>query len=334
MTRLARWTGRLCCVAGLMAWATWLGWRVASLTPTRPLGVALLGLELAAVGVALVISAGLWTLPDAVDPLGPVGFGHGAHGTAPSSVSTGHRWLPDTVARLLAVDGAADATHGDDDTGEVARARRGARLLDLRTSRPRSWAEATWAVIAVEGMRRMVFVAALVLVLLTGRFPIEVPPVGAAIALVGALALLSIGHWLLSNGEIRPGERLRWSMASAGAGFGDGTSRSGLPIRWATTMATIVVLNLAVSLRGFSDRWTHGLGALDHDERVIAMTVSWWLVAAGFLALRTLPQPTLGYYGANGRLEESTTRRWAIGATLTVAFAGFAAGVLPGSVPA
>ena len=62
-------------------------------------------------------------------------------------------------------------------------------------------------------------------------------------------------------------------MASVGAGVGDGRSRSGLPIRWVTTMATMVALNLAVALRGLSDRWTHGLGPMAHDARVVAMSM-------------------------------------------------------------
>lgn len=326
MTKLARWTGRLSCIAGLLAWGAWLGWRLTTSSVGRPIGIVVLALEFVAIAAAAVITAGLWTTPTAGPSMAAVRRGARATG----------RCLPDVVATLLTLDAGSDraATHGADDTGEVARARRGARLLDLRQSRPASCAEATWAVVAVEGMRRMVFVGVLVAVLLTGRFPIEVPPVAMAAALLAGLALLGAGHWLLSAGTIRPGERLRWSLASAGAGFGDGTSRTGLPIRWATTMATIIVLNLAVALRGFSDRWTHGLGALDHDERVMAMTVSWWLVAAGFFALRTLPQPSLGSYGATRRLEESSTRRMALGTTLAVALVGFAAGVMPGAVPA
>jgi hypothetical protein len=152
--------------------------------------------------------------------------------------------------------------------------------------------------------------------------------------LVVSQVLLAIGHWLLTSGAVRPGARLRWSMASIGAGIGDGTSRTGLPIRWTATMATMVVLNLAVSLRGVSDRWTHGLGPMPHDERVAAMLVAAWLVVVGFAALRTLPQPSLGYYGATRRLEETSTRRLALGTTLAVAMVGFVAGVLPGGLPA
>jgi hypothetical protein len=193
--------------------------------------------------------------------------------------------------------------------------------------------EAAWAVAATDGIRRLVFVGVLVAVLLTGRFPFEVRWDLLAV-LLASQVLLTIGHFLLSDGLLVPGGRLRWSMASVGAGLGDGVSRSGLPIRWTATLATIVALNLAVGLRGLSDRWTHGLGPMAHDERVVAMVTAGWLVAWGFVALRTLPRPDLGYYGATRRLEEPSTRRLALGATLTVAAVGLVAGVLPGGLPA
>jgi hypothetical protein len=180
----------------------------------------------------------------------------------------------------------------------------------------------------------MAFVALLVAVLLTGRAPFEMPPTSTLVALIGAQLLFAVGHWMLSGGALWPGVRLRWSMASIGSGLGDGLSRSGLPIRWTATMGTMIVLNLAVALRGVSDRWTHGLGPMSHDERVAAMVVAWWLVFVGFAALRTLTQPSLGFYGATHRLEENSTRRLAMGTTLAVSMLGFVAGVLPGGLPA
>jgi len=99
-------------------------------------------------------------------------------------------------------------------------------------------------------------------------------------------------------------------------------------------MATMIVLNLAVALRGVSDRWTHGLGAMPHDERVVAMLTAWWLVIVGFAALRIMEQPSLGFYGATRRLEETSTRRLALGTTLAVAIVGFVAGILPSGLPA
>jgi hypothetical protein len=83
------------------------------------------------------------------------------------------------VGEMLGVgDLATPHACGADDTGEVARARRGLQLLDPRASRANAGsrvAVTAWALVAVEGIRRMMFVVLLVVVLLTGRFPFELP---------------------------------------------------------------------------------------------------------------------------------------------------------------
>lgn len=321
-----RWAGRLACVAGAVAWSFWLGWRITSSSP-GPLNVIVLVLEVTALLVSLVLAAALWSLPTQAD--------RRADRRADRPVAASPA-LPDVLAALLCLDdlGPVDA-HGADDSGEVARARRGLHLLDPRSvDGGRSLSTIAWALVAVEGLRRMLFVAVLVAVLLTGRFPFEMPAMSTLAALIGAQLLFAVGQWMLSCGAMRPGVRLRWSMASVGAGLGDGVSRTGLPIRWTATMATMIVLNLAVALRGVSDRWTHGLGAMPRDQRVAAMVVSWWLILVGFAALRTMVQPSLGFYGPTRRLEESSTRRLALGTTLAVAVVGFVAGLLPGGLPA
>jgi hypothetical protein len=310
----SRWAGALSCVAGVGAWSLWFAWRATS-SPFGVMSVAFGLLELTALAVSIVLALALWSRPRPNPPRSP------------------GRMLPDVFAELLGLDELRSVPlHGADDSGEVARARRGLRLLDPRRRQPVSITAC--AFVAVEGIRRMVFVALLVAVLLTGRVPFEMPPASMLLLLIGAQLLFAIGHWMLSGGALRPGVRLRWSMASIGAGLGDGSSRSGLPIRWTATMGTMIVLNLAVALRGVSDRWTHGLGPMAHDERVAAMVVAWWLVFVGFAALRTLTQPSLGFYGATHRLEENSTRRLAMGTTLAVSMLGFVAGVLPGGLPA
>jgi len=325
---VAQWTGRLACVAGFVAWTFWIGWRATSSTFGLTSAAALV-LETAALLVAVILSAALWSLPER------------PHSSTNSGNAGKPELLPDLYARLLGLDGLGSVdAHGTDDTGEVALARRGLRLLDPRAPRTefaatarRQLATTAWALVAVEGIRRMLFVGLLVAVLLTGRFPFELPARSVLASLVAAHVLFAVGHWLLSGGALRPGVRLRWSMASVGAGLGDGASRTGLPIRWTATMATMIVLNLAVALRGVSDRWTHGLSPMARDERVVAMVVSWWLVFVGFAALRTLAQPSLGFYGATRRLEETSTRRLALGTTLAVAALGFVAGLLPSGLP-
>lgn len=308
-----RWAGGLVCVAGAVAWSLWFVWRATSSFGVVSLAVGLL--ELLAFVASIVIGLSLWSRPS---------------GVAARSSSL---MLPDAIADLLGLDDLrATSAYGADDSGEVARARRGLHLLDPR--RRQRLATTAWALVAVEGVRRLAFVTLLVMVLLTGRSPFEMPPASMLALLIGAQLLFAVGHWLLSGGALRPGARLRWSMASIGAGLGDGSSRSGLPIRWTATMGTMVVLNLAVALRGLSDRWTHGLGPMSHDERVAAMVLAWWLVLIGFTALRILVQPSLGFYGATRRLEENSTRRLALGTTLAVSMVGFVAGALPGGLPA
>lgn len=325
MTTAVRWTGRLFVAASLVSWLVWLGWRCAS-PVAGVVGVVVLLAELTAFAVAMVLSTALWRGPSRRPT------------AAERAVARGARTpLPSTFAMVLDVDvPARPVDAGNDDTGEVAWARHG--LVSLRSVRDRSrrtgLAMVAWSLIATEGMRRMVSAGLVIVVLLTGRFPFADPPLPALAALVASQLLLTLGHFCLTDGLVRPGARLRWSMASVGAGFGDGISRTGLPIRWTATLATMVSLNLAVSLRGVSDRWTHGLGAMTHPERVISMAVAAWIVGWGLAALRTLPQPQLGYYGATRRLEETSTRRLALAATFTVAGIGMLAGILPGGLPA
>lgn len=315
--------GRLVVVASLGLWVVWLAWRVTS-PMAGPLGIVVLLLELVAIAVAVVISAALWTAPPRAD----------------ARTRTGERILfAHAFALVVGADAPDPADRADlnDDAGEVAWARRALWSLraTMRGERSEtSLAGMAWSLVAIEGIRRMICIGVVVAVLLSGNFPFEVPPASMLVVLAGSQCLLTVGHWMLSRGAIRPGARLRWSMASVGAGFGDGRSRTGLPIRWAATLATMVSLNLAVSLRGTSDRWTHGLGAMPRDERIAAMFVAAWFVAWGFVALRAMTQPQLGYYGATRRLEEVSTRRLALGTTLTVAAIGLVAGILPGGVPA
>jgi hypothetical protein len=317
----ARWTGRLCSVVALVAWSIWIGWRLSHLDGA--VGVGVVALELVAFAAAAVLAMAPWSAERSA----------GGSTAVPGRAAL----LPVRLAAPLGVPSEPASIgvggRGSDDTGEVALARQGLSMLDPRTSRPGRGGLA-WAVVATEGIRRAVFVGALVVVLFSGRFPFPWPPVSMLLVLVASQFLTAVGLWLSSGGALRPGDRLVWSMASIGAGLGDGVSRSGLPIRWAATMATVVVLNLAVSLRGVSDRWTHGLGAMARDERALSMAVAAWLVVAGLVALHRLPHPVIDPYGATRRLEEGPTRRLALGTTFAVALLGVGAGLLPGPVPA
>ena len=332
-TKLGRLTGLAFSVVGLAGWLGWLSWRLTTLElAILPIGV--LVLEFVAISAALVVTAGLLA-------------GRPAWRRRRRSTDAA-RQLPVLLAEALDLGhithernldptdptGVVISNVGPDDTGEIAWARRGIRVLgDQRRLDRRAQLgtenlrEAAWSVVALDGLRRLVSVIALVMVLFTGISPFPTPPASRVVMLASGIALLSIGHWLLSGGHVRPAARLIWSMASIGAGLGDGVSRSGLPIRWAMTMATLIALNISIALRGMSDRWTHGLGPMDDQARVAAMSIAFGLVATGGLAMRRLPQPDLGHYGATRRLEESSVRHLAIGLTLLVALIGFIAGL-------
>lgn len=325
--------GLMLSAAGLLGWAAWLAWRVATLQ-ISVIAMAILVLEIVAFSAALVVTAGLFAVR-------PAWRGNGR-------LTDVDRELPMLLAEALDLghivhevdenspNGIARTVRGPDDTGEIAWARRGIRVLgdqrclDHRTKlTTANLRETTWSIVALDGLRRLLSVIALVVVLFTGTAPFETPPTGRLVMLVAGIALVSIGHWFLSGGHVRPTSRVIWSMASIGAGLGDGISRSGLPIRWATTMATLVILNLSIALRGMSDRWTHGLADMDDNARVAAMSTAVVLVAIGGLAMRTMPRPDLGHYGATRRLEETSVRRLALGLTLLAAAIGFIAGLAP-----
>jgi hypothetical protein len=312
--------------AGHIAWVAWLWWRAASFN-TSMANIAIFALELVALGASLVVSAGLAV-------------------SRPTrrrdrQTTDRNRRLPVLLAEALGLganfDEKPDARRiGNDDTGEIAWARRGIRVLgaqrrlDARTRfSTDNLCEAAWSVVALDGLRRLCSVVVLLVVLFTGATPFDLPSTERAALFAGGIGLVSIGHWFSSGGHLRPGTRLMWSMASIGAGLGDGISRSGLPIRWVMTMATLVALNIAVALRGMSDRWTHGLQPMERDTRIAAMSIAVGLVMVGGLALRRMPRPELGFYGATGRLEEVSVRRLALGLTLAVAAVGYVAGVLP-----
>ncbi len=57
-----RWTGRVASCVGFLAWSAWLAWRVSS--SNGPIGAVVLVLEVAALLVAVVLSAALWSVPD------------------------------------------------------------------------------------------------------------------------------------------------------------------------------------------------------------------------------------------------------------------------------
>ena len=188
MNPVGRWVGRLASVVGLTAWSVWLTWRV-TMGSIEAIGVAVLVLEVAALLVSIVLSAALWSLRSLPDP----------------SRTSRSAPLVDVVGDLLGVaDLASVDPRGADDTGEVACARRGLQLLDPRSSAVvggTSVAVTAWALVAVEGIRRMLFVGLLVVVL----EPRPVGPVGGVLGGTGAVGVVGVavvgGHGASSLGR-------------------------------------------------------------------------------------------------------------------------------------
>jgi hypothetical protein len=199
---------------------------------------------------------------------------------------------------------------------------------------PRRSAEAAMGGVLLEGPRRLVLVVALSVGLVVGTAPMPVPPWWAIVAAgVGAL-LVAASHVAVGGGRIRFGDRTRWSYSSIGEVVGAADLDGLAPRRWVGTMASIVVVNLAIALRGTSDRWTHGLAPMADDDRVVTMLMAIVVVAAALFTMRTIQEPDLDEARWSRRLEERTARQSALGATVVLGLIGLFAGVLPGGVDA
>jgi hypothetical protein len=310
MARTQRWFGATSVALGGVAWLAWLGWRVRDASP-HPVWVALFSTELLGFAAGVVLALALVRTtprsdrPDAADSV-----------VGPASV-------PEAVARTLAAPPVGDVR------AAIRRGREDARRRGLPLS------ERAVAFVLLEGGRRCATVAALVVALLLGANPY--PGLTPGWFAVGALAVAatSAGLSLLTRGALRPGDRTAWSFAAIAPTLGWRDRAGTVPIDWAWVMGAVVTLNLAIALRGLSDRWTHGLPPMEHADRIATMGVALVCVAGGLLTLRRMPAPDPGVYdSAVRRVEERSARTTALGATAVVALVGLVAGILPGAVDA
>ena len=265
------------------------------------------------------------------------------------AASTPHTSTPATLAPSSSnPDVSRSRRHGRDPDGYPAAIGDLLRIApepELRASVRNVWrtafaahvpiADRALALVRFEGMRRLVLIVGLVLSLLLGVAPLERPaPWMLGVAAAG-LVLTSVGSTLLAGGRIRPGDRLRWSFASIGLTVGPSERSDSMPVRWAAVMGSIVVLNLAVALRGLSDRWTHGLPPMADADRVVAMVRRPALVvgclhaAAPPAATRTRAFP---HVSTAGGTHQPVSPRSA--ATAIAGIVGLLAGILPGVVDA
>ena len=300
----ARRLGIALAVVGVTAQLAWLGWRVTHL-PVNLVAVSVLAVELAGLAGTVAITIGL------------------VRARQPRSVFVddpreSHRFafaVADIVGRTRSTD-----VHRD-----VVRV---VRTVPHR--RPRRSAEAAMGAVLLEGPRRLVLVVALAIGLVVGVAPMHLPPVWAAVVVTVSGLSTGASHVVLGGGRIRFGDRTRWSYSSIGEVVGSSDLDGLAPRRWVGTMASIVVVNLAVALRGTSDRWTHGLAPMSDDDRMVTMLLALVVVAGALFTMRTIQAPDLDEARWSRRLEERAARQSALGATVVLGLIGLIAGVLPG----
>jgi len=292
---------------GVVGWMGWIVWRAATLSFNLiPITALLIETAGAAIGVVVAIALATVDQPRANfadDRRDPWRYAFA---------------VADRVGRTRAVD-----LHR-----EVRSAARAARRARKRTR-----ADVAMGCVLVDGPRRLLMVVVAVVGLLFGVSPMPVPAVPALISLAIGVGGLSLATVVLSQGRIALGDRLRWTYGSIGELLIRDDIEGVAPRRWVGTVGTIVVVNLAVALRGMSDRWTHGLPTMSNDLRVVAMVYAMTLVAGSLFTLVTTAAPQLdNAHLVSRRLEERTARQSALGGALCVGLIGLLAGVLPGCV--
>jgi hypothetical protein len=293
-----------CSLAG---WGVWLSWRAVHLS-AHPLPMLIFAFELLGVATGAVVAVFL----------------------ARRATDSGERRQVDGDARryALVVGHAAGRAPTDDLQHEV-------RSVVLAARRPacRRAAEYATAAVVIDGPRRLGIVTATVIGLLIGTGPFPWPPVPALACACAGIAGMSLSHRLLTGGRIRIGDRVRWTYSSLGEIVVREDVDGVAPRTWVGTVATVVLVNVAVALRGMSDRWTHGLPPMGDDERVVAMLFALCLVLGALYTLATTDAPELdNAHLAPRRLEERTARQSVLGVTVCAGLIGLVAGILPRSV--
>jgi hypothetical protein len=299
--------GLLLLALGVCGSLVWLVWRVATLE-LHPVPVLALLLELGGAGIGAVVALALARVE--------------TRRTVHASERHDTRRYGFAVADLVGRTRAEDLHR---DVRSLARAWRHPGGRDL--------ADLAVACVVIEGPRRLALVAIAVFGLLVGVSPIPAPSLAALAALAAGVGGLSLAAVVLSNGRIGVADRLRWSYSSLGEIVVRDDIEGVAPRRWVGTVATIVVINLAVALRGMSDRWTHGLPVMGNEARIVAMVFAMTIVVGALCTLLTTPAPDLdNAHLVSRRLEERTARQSALGGAICVGLIGLLAGVLPGCV--
>jgi hypothetical protein len=299
--------GLLLMAAGVIGWLGWIVWRATTLA-FNLIPIAALLIESAGAVIGVVVAVAL------------------AKVDRPRATFEDDRRDPWRYA--FAVADRVERTRAVDLHREVRSAANAARRARKRTR-----ADIAMGCVLADGPRRLLMIVVAILGLLLGVSPMPVPSAPAMISLAIGVGGLSLATVVLSQGRIAVGDRLRWTYGSIGELLIRDDLDGVAPRRWVGTAGTIVVVNIAVALRGMSDRWTHGLPTMPNDLRVVAMVYAMTLVAGSLFTLVTTAPPQLdNAHLVSRRLEERTARQSALGGALCVGLIGLLAGVLPGCV--
>jgi hypothetical protein len=293
----------------LAGWGTWFGWRVTAWS-LHPLPAAILLLEVAGVAIGAFVAVALV-----------------ARGSVPAEAAS-----PDVRRFADAVAAAGGRAPSDDLRRDVGSVARGAVRAIVRRPARRRLADVAVAAVVVDGPRRLAIVALATLGLLIGTAPFPWPPAFAVAGAGVGIASMALAHRLSSGGRIRFGDRTRWAYSSFGQVVVPRELDGVAPRDWLGTVATVVLVNVAVALRGMSDRWTHGLPAMADGERVVAMAFALCLVLGALYTMVTTDAPDLDASAMPRRLDERSARQSVLGLTVCAGLIGFIAGVLPGRV--
>ncbi|MGD9999909.1 MAG: glycosyltransferase family 2 protein, partial [Ilumatobacteraceae bacterium] len=157
------------------------------------------------------------------------------------------------------------------------------------------------AVRPMSGIRRSLVIAVLLASLLSGSLPFTPSAFGLVALWTPWFVLTAVGLWVLSDGALRPGDRLRGSMRLLGASWRGLMSPNGRPERpqysvagafgvhsGVAAAAAVAAISVVVGLRGISDRVTHTLEPLPSVQSAGLLVVALWSLGGGLDALRLL----------------------------------------------
>lgn len=198
---------------------------------------------------------------------------------------------------------------------------------------------ATMAIRPLAGVRRGVVIALLLGALLAGQLPFVGDPWVFAALWGPWFVLAAVALWGLSAGEVRPGDRTRWSMRVLGASWRGIAAPDGRPDpaqhvlggafglhHGVASAGTVAAISIVICIRALSDRVTHTLAAMPLDRTAALLVVALWSLGGSLDAMRLLARRAQTRRAT--RLASSLPSTFADHASLVVDLTPFGAGVL------